>query len=394
MDTRGYPDPYSRFQWCICAGEADRYVAQEGNTFQDLQDFINRYPQAFIPGYLGYDLKDEVELLSNQLPDHSDFPRAFFFLPKYRILGDQDTVWIEGTHPQQVLQAILKVNAALPAFSFSGELKARMSKKAYNQAFQAIYQHLLRGDIYEMNLCQEFYAEQSSIDPLAAYIQLTTGSPTPFSCFLKMDAYYIISASPERFLQKKGPQLCAQPIKGTAPRYRDPDKDQQSKENLLHSPKERSENIMIVDLLRHDITRSAIPGSVKVKDLLQIQSFPQVHQLVSTILCQTDPEIPLTQIIKNAFPPGSMTGAPKKRAMEIIETYEKNKRGVYAGAIGYFHQGDFDFNVVIRSMLYNALKRYLSFQVGGAITLGSDAEAEYEECLLKASAIIRLLKGG
>ena len=393
MDSQGYADPYARFDWCICAGEKERFVSKNKGSFLQIQAFIDRHPQSFIPGFLSYELKDEVEDLESQLPDYTDFPLACFFIPRYRIIANGDTIWIDAAQAEQVLQEILSQDRTLPPFSFSGSIQQRMSEQEYKQTFSSVYQHLLRGDIYEMNLCQEFYAEQVDLHPLSTYQKLTSSSPTPFSSFFKLDDLYVISASPERFLQKKANVVLSQPIKGTAARFSDPEKDKASRMHLLNSEKERSENVMIVDLVRHDLTRSALPGTVQVKSLMEVQSFKQVHQLVSSITCQVSQDLPLSKLLQQTFPPGSMTGAPKKRAMELIEHFEKSRRGVYSGTLGYFYKGDFDFNVVIRSILYNAKNRYLSFQVGGAITVQSDADQEYQECLLKASAIINLLKG-
>ena len=201
-----------------------------------------------------------------------------------------------------------------------------------------------------------------------------------------------MSASPERYLCKRGDVLISQPIKGTAKRNADPEIDHHIKAMLKTDVKEQAENVMIVDLVRNDLTKVAAKGSVKVDELFGIYGFPQVYQMISTVSCKLNPDIHFIDAIKHTFPMGSMTGAPKIRAMELIEQYEFNKRGVYSGALGYITpDADFDFNVIIRSILYDASAEYLSFQVGGAITYAADAEREYEECLLKASAIMKTL---
>jgi para-aminobenzoate synthetase component 1 len=272
-------------------------------------------------------------------------------------------------------------------------IQSRVDKDTYLSTIREIQQHIGRGDIYELNYCQEFYAEQVSIDPVTMYQQLTSISPTPFAGFLKIEEHSILSASPERFLCKRGQKLISQPIKGTARRSTNPAEDEMRRSALKADRKEQAENVMIVDLVRNDLTKNAVPGTVLVEELFGIYSFPQVHQMISTISCLLREEIHIIDAIKNVFPMGSMTGAPKIKAMQLIETFERSKRAAYSGALGYIDpQGDFDFNVIIRSILYNANHRYLSFQVGGAITYAADPEHEYEECLLKASGILQTLQ--
>jgi para-aminobenzoate synthetase component 1 len=269
-----------------------------------------------------------------------------------------------------------------------------MDKSAYLEKVEKLRAAIALGDIYEVTFCQEFFAEYADIDPYQVYQNLNSVSPTPFSGFFKVADKYILSASPERFLCRRGDHLFSQPIKGTAKRSADSNEDEQIKTALLNNTKEQAENVMIVDLVRNDLTKSAVKGSVKVEELFGIYTFPQVHQMISTISCILNPLVHPVDALKNTFPVGSMTGAPKVRAMELIEETECSRRGIYSGSFGYFEpDGDFDFNVVIRSILYNQSNRYLSFQVGGAITYASSPQAEYEECLLKASAIIKTLKG-
>jgi para-aminobenzoate synthetase component 1 len=267
-----------------------------------------------------------------------------------------------------------------------------MSKPEYLEAFSKLKTHIQRGDIYEVNLCQEFYAEGATIDPLLTYRELNRVSPTPFSTFFKIRDRYILSASPERFLAKRGETLVSQPIKGTAPRGRSPEEDSRIIKELRNNPKEIAENVMIVDLVRNDMTRSAKPGTVAAENKLEVKSYQQVHQLVSTVTCTKNPCISDIEAIKNIFPPGSMTGAPKISAMRLCDSYEASRRGVYSGTVGYFApNGDFDFNVIIRTILYNKTQKYLSFHTGGAITYSAEAEKEYAECLLKAGAILKTL---
>jgi para-aminobenzoate synthetase component 1 len=267
-------------------------------------------------------------------------------------------------------------------------IRSRFDRNEYIQTIQEIQKHIQRGDIYEINFCQEFYVKNAEIDPLMVFIALNNLSPTPFANYFKINNLFIISATPERFLSRRGNKLISQPIKGTSSRNTDAKRDEMQKDELLKNEKERAENVMIVDLVRNDLTKSAKPGTVRVEELFGIYSFKQVHQMISTVVCEADEKLSNTGIIANTFPMGSMTGAPKIRAMQLAEKYERSKRGVYSGAVGYFApNGDFDFNVVIRTILYNAQQKYLSFHVGSAITLDSDPEKEYEECLLKGKAI-------
>jgi para-aminobenzoate synthetase component I len=273
------------------------------------------------------------------------------------------------------------------------QVRPRISREHYLAQVEKIKKHIKLGDVYEMNFCQEFYAENAAIDPGDVYRELNAISATPFSAFCRLNDHYLLCASPERFLSKSGSRLVSQPIKGTARRGITPAEDEQLKKALAASEKERSENVMIVDLVRNDLSRIAKRGSVKVDELFGIHTFEQVHQMISTVSAEVKEDISFIDIIRATFPMGSMTGAPKVRAMQLIEEYESSKRGLYSGAVGYIDpSGDFDLNVVIRSILYNSASRYLSFTVGGAITDRSDAGQEYEECMIKAAAMLRVLK--
>jgi para-aminobenzoate synthetase component 1 len=228
---------------------------------------------------------------------------------------------------------------------------------------------------------------------LELFEKLNTISKSPLAVFLKNDSQYLFSASPERYLKKVADKIISQPIKGTAKRFLDPIEDERAKNQLALDPKERAENIMITDLVRNDLSRTAQKGSVKVEELCAVYSFEQVHQMITTITSNLDIQYSVNEVIKSTFPMGSMTGTPKISAMKIIEELEETKRGLYSGAVGYFTpSGDFDFNVVIRSILYNQENKYVSFSVGSAITSQSVPENEYEECLLKAKAMHEVLQ--
>jgi para-aminobenzoate synthetase component 1 len=239
-----------------------------------------------------------------------------------------------------------------------------------------------------MNFCQEFYAENININPLHVYQNLNQISQPPFATFLKLDDKYLLSASPERYIRKEKTTIISQPIKGTSKRAFDNKEDKKLKSELAANEKERSENIMIVDLVRNDLSKTAIKGSVKVNELCKVYSFDQVHQMISTITSEVLHTKNPVEVLRTTYPMGSMTGAPKVSAMKLIEKFEETKRGLYSGSVGYFTpDNDFDFNVIIRSVLYNKSNKYVSFSVGGALTAKSTADAEYQECLIKAKAM-------
>jgi para-aminobenzoate synthetase component 1 len=298
-----------------------------------------------------------------------------------------------GAEPAKVFEQIRSAPSTIERRPANINITSRFNKQEYLQAVQSLQQHIQRGDCYEINFCQEFFAEQASIDPLSVYATLTEISPNPFTAFYKTNDKYLLCASPERYLKKTGSRIISQPIKGTWDRDIDnASRDEEKKQQLFNSSKDRSENVMIVDLVRNDLSRICEESSVHVDELFGIYSFPQVHQMISTVSGQLKKELHWTDAICSTFPMGSMTGAPKKRVMELIEQYERTRRGVFSGAVGYVTpQRDFDFNVVIRSIFYNAANKYLSYQAGSAITFYSNAEKEYEECLLKAAAIKKSL---
>ena len=392
FDSNGYSDPYSAFDVLIAAG-AKREVTYTGSgSFDRIGDFLSGN-QAYIPGYFSYDLKNEIEVLGSHNPDHLGFPDIHFFLPEHTILIKGNEVLIYSDKPDIVWKEVMAfILTSRNHPDFRPEIKSRFSRAEYIKSVKELQGHIQRGDIYEINFCQEFYAENAGIDPLEVFIRLNDLSPSPFANYFKIKDHYIISATPERFLSRRGNKLISQPIKGTSSRNRDAGRDQQLKEDLLMDEKERAENVMIVDLVRNDLTKSAKAGTVKVEELFGLYSFSQVHQMISTVVCEAKESLTNAQIIANTFPMGSMTGAPKIRAMQLADKYERSRRGVYSGAAGYFApNGDFDFNVVIRTLLYNAETNYLSFHVGSAITLDSEPEKEYDECVLKGQAILEVL---
>ncbi|MCC8408944.1 anthranilate synthase component I family protein [Mucilaginibacter sp. UR6-1] len=391
LNSNNFTDKYGKFEALIAAGVKDELTADTGKAFEHLDQFRQKH-QCWVTGFFGYDLKNEVESLSSINSDGLRFPDLYFFAPKHLIIIRGIEAEIISDEPDTILKNIEQASIHSTDQPVSAHIKARFSKEEYLQTANRIKQHIARGDIYVTNFCQEFYAENTTIDPLSIYNKLNSISPNPFSSYFKLRDKYIVCASPERFMARRGDKLISQPIKGTAKRSDNPAEDEAKKASLKQHTKELQENVMIVDLVRNDLTRSAKQGTVKTEELFGLYSFKQVHQMISTVVCEKNKAISDVQAIKNTFPMGSMTGAPKVSAMQLMEQYERSKRGVYSGAIGYFSaDGDFDFNVVIRTLLYNASTQYLSFQTGSAITFNADAEQEYEECLLKAKAILEVL---
>ncbi len=370
-------------------------VDNEEGSFEALSN-LNKKSDWFF-GYLGYDLKNELEQLYSVNYDQLYFSSTLFFQPRYVIIK-RDSQWIieyleELDSEETVAHFLSEIHTCDTYFKSTGALTfdSKISRDKYIDKVHSILEHIHKGDIYELNYCQEFYAEHAEIDPYDTYLRLVQISPTPFASFLKVKDKYVISASPERYLKKEGQKLISQPVKGTAPRGKTKAEDAKNAFELQHCVKERSENIMIADLVRNDLSRVAKMGSVQVEELCGIYAFPQVFQMITTVVANLDKDNNGLEAIKHSFPMGSMTGAPKIRAMKLIEKYEDTKRSVYSGSVGYFTpSGDFDFNVVIRSLLYNSSNNYLSFMVGSAITAKSVPEMEYEECLVKASAIFKL----
>lgn len=375
----------------LAAGEKRAVSSADSNSLKVLQDFINQQP-AWLFGHLGYDLKQQLGFAASTHPDPVGFPDFYFFEPEVIIRFNENEIEIQGDDPESIFKEINSATISFDDEMFQGKIQQRVTRQEYLDDIIKLKQHILRGDCYEINYCQEFFAENASLDPIMAYMKLAEISPNPFSALYRVDDKWLLCASPERYLRRDGDRLISQPIKGTSKRMNDPEEDSRSSEWLRQSSKDRSENVMVVDLVRNDLSRVCKEGSVKVDELFGIYSFPQVHQMISTISGIVSPEIEFTDIIRATFPMGSMTGAPKKRVIELIEKYERSRRGIFSGGVGYISpQGDFDLNVVIRSLMYNESEKYLSFQVGSGITFYSDPELEWEECLMKAEAIMKTL---
>ncbi|MCC4212617.1 anthranilate synthase component I family protein [Leeuwenhoekiella parthenopeia] len=398
LTSNAHKSRYGRFELLLGVGVKTDLSCTASNAFQQLSEY-RLQTQDWILGFLTYDLKNEVEMLQSDNPDALYFPDLYFFQPlklvKLKAEGLQFLYLPEVAHEidtdyETIFSADFQ-DLQTEALE-TPKIKVRFNKDAYCAQVSQMLEEIKRGTIYEANFCQEFYAE-AQINPIKSFLKLNAMSRAPFAAYFRLGEQYALCSSPERYLQKAGTTLISQPIKGTSRRGRTPEEDFRLKQALENDPKERSENIMITDLVRNDLSRVASKGSVQVEELCRIYTFEQVHQMITTVSAKipsgTDPVL----CLKHTFPMGSMTGAPKISAMQIIERLENRKRGLYSGSIGYFTpEDDFDFNVVIRSILYNAEQKYLSFTVGSAITARAVPENEYEECLIKAKAMRKTLE--
>lgn len=401
LDSNEHHDRYSSYDAILAiSGQTDK-SKNHIKSIDELTNFTDK-EEDWLFGYFSYDVKNRLERLTSDNYDGLGFPEIFFFRPEKLITikgGKFNFLYLEefGDDIEMDFHEIQKLSLGQheethPAQSV--HIKLRIHKDAYFTKANRFLEHIHRGDIYEANFCQEFYVEDTAIDARNTYKNLNAISKPPFASFLKLEDKYLLCASPERYLKKDGQTVISQPIKGTAPRGSNPNEDERLKTKLENDEKERAENIMITDLVRNDLSKSALKGSVKVQELCKVYAFKQVHQMISTVVCQVEEDKNPVELIKETFPMGSMTGAPKVSAMKIIEALEETKRGLYSGTVGYFDpNGNFDFNVVIRSILYNASRKYVSFSVGSAITAKSDPETEYQECLLKAKAMRSVLEG-
>jgi para-aminobenzoate synthetase component 1 len=380
-------DPISR-KAQLGLGKRSEFVGTGQGDLQRASDYLEG-KRAF--GFLSYELKNQVENLNSLNPKAHDIPSTYWFEPEVIFEWEDGTLSTVQGEDSGIFEQIMNAQIA-PPHSPELELRSSISKEEYITALNSIHEHLQRGDIYEVNFCQQFTYEVSSFDPLQAFHQLMEKSPMPFSALFRVGDFYGMCASPERFLKRDGRRLFSDPIKGSLRRSSDAEEDAQLQEKLRTSAKDRSENIMIVDLVRNDLSKIAAKGSVRVEALNELHSFPGIHQLISRVACELKENVSFADILRSTFPMGSMTGAPKVSAMKIIEEEESFARELFSGSIGYhLPNGDFDLNVVIRSMFHSADTKKLSYSAGGAITILSEPEAEYEESLLKLATIKRLL---
>lgn len=350
-----------------------------------LQTFRARN-NSWLFGYLGYDLKNYVEKLNSSNPDPIGAPDMYFMIPRFLLEVNHKTgnkKVIKGKMPNvQAIEVIAK--SQQQEFSI-GDIELQTNRQSYLKKIEEAQYRIKEGDFYEINLSHRMSTVFSG-SPFQLYKNMLQAGPVPFGSFLQVQDLTVCCQSPERFLLKEGTTVFSQPIKGTARRGTTNEEDEHLIEALSTSEKEQAENLMIVDLVRNDLSRIARKGSVKVPELFAIQSFGTVHHMVSTIIAdaeETDPVI----ILKACFPMGSMTGAPKISAMKSIEELEDYKRGIYSGAIGYIAPDDnFDFNVVIRTAVIKNGRLY--YAVGGAITADSNCQHEWGETQIKARALV------
>lgn len=362
------------------------------NSFESLDKLLHA-DNDFVVCHCAYELKDKIESVHNTHPNEDGFSDLFFFVPDI-IVERRDESWYAGFHNELQLDFFLNKFTSIKTYPKNStlELTARTSATEYKKHCSSLLDHIHRGDIYEINYCIDFVGNDFSLDPVEVFQQLNSLAEAPMSTLYRNGNSWLMCASPERFIARKGNKLISQPIKGTIRRGTNISDDKLLRDRLYNDPKERSENVMIVDLVRNDLSRIAAKGSVKVSELFGIQTFNTVHQMVSTVECEVKAETKLSAILKATFPMGSMTGAPKISAMNLADKYESQSRGIYSGTVGYIlPNGDFDFNVVIRSITWNSATGHVSAKAGGAITANSVAEKEYEECLLKAKAMMAAL---
>jgi para-aminobenzoate synthetase component 1 len=355
----------------------------------------------WIMGHLSFEMKESQYGKGTVLPGEIGFPALHFFRPETVVLLRNGVLEIGVVHRgssdggRPLAEAVYREILAVPVPDTAARpappglcWEAGPEKEDYLGAVTAIQQHLARGDAYEVNFCMRQILTGRSVDPMKLFKRLGELSPAPFSALYRLGDRFLVSASPERFLLKEGQRLLSQPMKGTIRRGSTPDQDAELRHRLETSPKERSENVMAVDLVRNDLARTAQPGTVQVTELCGVYTFPQVHQLVSTVRALARTGVTAEKVLEAAFPMASMTGAPKHRVLELIDRYEGAARGIYSGALGYFTpEGDFDFNVVIRSVSCDRQGKKISVQTGSGITVYSDPESEWEECLLKGRAL-------
>ena len=390
LDNHQYPSAYNSFECLAGAGCLQKFEALE-NFFPSLSSFVEKNDD-WIFGHFSYDLKNKIETgLFSQNTDKVQFPECVLFVPRIvlKLSSGSLSIGVIDDNADEIFTQITAENS-LHELPSPVAMKPGISKEAYVDAVRKLQHHIGQGDCYEINFCQELFAN-ASINPVAVYEQLNAVSPNPFSAFYKVEDHFLLCASPERYLKKEGQKIISQPIKGTSARDTNNEIDSQNRQQLLHSAKDRSENVMIVDLVRNDLSKVCEEGSVGVDELFSVYTFPSVHQMISTVSGTLKADTTFADILQATFPMGSMTGAPKRKVMQLIEQYESSKRGIYSGAVGYISpEKDVDFNVVIRSLVYNNNAQYLSFHVGSAITSYSDPEKEYEECLLKGEAIMKV----
>lgn len=379
----GYDYPEGAFAHRFFAGS---YQLAENELWSESSDHKK-------VGIIGYDFKNRLEKLRSENEAFFELPEICFFQPSFSLGLNGKSVYSDVELTEGFWSEIEKMELS-DAPNVSCAVTPQIPREKYLGTVKTIQEHIIEGNTYESNFCQAFSGTFENWDPIAAYFRLNAIAPMPFSALFKAKSQWLVSASPERFLKRTGAKLIAQPIKGTIKRGKSPEEDASNRETLASSEKEQAENLMITDLMRNDLSKVSKTGSVKVDELFGIYPLPRVFQMISTISSELRENVNFSSIIQASFPMGSMTGAPKIRTMEIIEELESFKRGWFSGAFGVIEEnGDFDFSVVIRSIIADLESKKLYFGVGSAITYDADAAQEYEECSLKAQAIVEVLRG-
>lgn len=387
LDGNVYSYPQNPFPQLMAAGS--RSISAPGEDWKETLSKKNSDTWWF--GYLGYELKGRAQEECRET--FLDFPSWSFFEAETVIERKAESILLHAVEPESVLEVIQELPEyegleveVFPPFS------PAMGREQYFFGVEKIRQLIREGHVYELNFCQ-YYKSELAPEGLDFYLALNQQFPMPFSGWYKFGKREIACASPERFLRKTGNELISQPIKGTAARGKSEEEDKARREALFHSEKERAENMMIVDLVRNDLARISRIGSTTVEEMFGIYAFPTVFQMISTVRSVLNPEKNTSEVLDAAFPMGSMTGAPKLEVMEQIRLLEPFCRGGYSGAMGYFGpDGDFDFNVLIRSLFINHETEESGFAVGSAITIDSEAEEEWQECQAKASALLSVCR--
>jgi para-aminobenzoate synthetase component 1 len=394
LDSNNYPDIYGDYNWVILIGETTNL--EVNNSFTDpwnaLSAFVKNKKAPLLGTFLTYDLKNSREKLHSSQEDKTGFPLLACWEPAAIIAEKRDGSPLYYGNYENLLKKSEELVVSENTLN-EISLKPTLTKEEYLSGFEKIQQALQAGDIYEMNFCQHFSASIKNIDPISLYQKLNKLSPAPLSGIIKYNNSWLICSSPERFLKKKGSELFSQPIKGTIKKFASENENNIAMQQLMGNPKEINENVMIVDLVRNDLSHFAIKNGVQVTELCKVYPFATVNHMISTVNAKLKPGAEPTEILAKAFPMGSMTGVPKIKALEIADALENFQRRLYSGSIGYFtNQGDFDFNVVIRSITWNEKNGYFSLSAGSAITIQANGEDEYNECMLKAEALFNAIK--
>ena len=347
-------------------------------------------------GHLAYEYKDRLEGLTSRHRDAFHWPIAHWFRPKWVLEWSAGRMQLH-VHESERSEAMawieeMRSSVGIPGKAPRIEWSCGVTREEYLDGARALLQRIQRGDIYEVNYCIAHFARANGFDPGAAFNALLERTQAPFAGFMRLGQRYALCCSPERFLRIQAARMMGEPMKGTRPRAADAEEDRRLAIELVNDPKERSENVMAVDVMRNDLSRTSIPGTVRVPELFGLRTHPRVHQLVSIIEAERRSDASPFDAVRAAFPPASMTGAPKVSAMRQIDQQEQQARGLYSGTLGFFApDGTADLNVVIRTLLFDAVSGRLSIPTGSALTALCDPAAEWEECLVKFNTIAHAL---